>query len=208
MARQVNYYDYESGRTISCDCGWSGKSAEGNQEEYSELFDVSCPACDRMLLIVPYPTHEETRAAAAKGDNPEARLELAMVKQREAFHARAEEHELTEASQLPDLEGDELVIEWDLEDPNPDLSGPEGDAWTVLRHGDRVIWRELAFWEGYERFGEVLEILRARYGERLADLRPTEASWYPLYGDVLSSPGHVDRLRDSLRTDGQLGRDE
>ena len=200
MAKQVNYYDYESGRTISCDCGWSGKCAEGSQEDYRELFDVSCPVCDQMLLIVPYPTHEETRAVAAT-DNPEAELNLVMVEQREAFFARAEEHELTEASELPDLEGDELVIEWDFEEPAENAG--HRDKWTILRHGDRVIWREFAFYEGYERFGEVLVILRTRYGERLVDLRPTEDSYNYLCGDVLRAGGMVRSLRKSLSPEGR-----
>jgi hypothetical protein len=200
-ARQVNYYDYDGSRTLTCpDCGWSGKAGKGNREDYRELYDVSCPTCDRMLLIVPYPTHEETRVAAA-ADHSEAELNLVMVEQREAFFARAEEHKLTETGELPDLDGDELVIDWDFEEP-AEGEGP-GDKWTVLRYGDQVIWREFAFYEGYERFGEVLEILRTRYGERLADLRPTEDSYNYLLGDVLRAGGIVRSLRKSLRPEGR-----
>lgn len=204
-ATHVKYFEFESDRIVTCDCGWSGKSGHGNREDYHELYEISCPKCDRMLFIVAYPTHEETREAAAAG-NREAEQNLVVVTHREAFLARAEEHELTAASELPELEGDELIIAWDFEERTED--DERRDNWTVLRDGDRVIWREIAFYEGYERFGEVLEILRARYGGRLADLRPTEASYNYLLGDVLRAGGIVKSLRRSLRpagpTSGQI----
>lgn len=202
-ARHVKYYEFDGDRTVSCSCGWSGKAGHGNREDYRELYDISCPNCDRMLFIVAYPTHEETREAAAAG-NREAERNLVVVTHREAFLARAEEHKLTAASELPDLEGDELIIDWDFEARTE--KDEQRDDWTVLRHGDRVIWREVGFYEGYERFGEVLEILRARYGDRLADLRPTEASYNYLLGDVLRAGGIVRSLRRSLRPAGPNSR--
>jgi len=201
-AKVVSYYEFDGDRQITCDCGWSGRAGQGSQEIHRELYDISCPACDRMLLIVPYPTHEETRAAAAAG-NPSAERELARVESREAFFARAESHKLTEHSELPDLDGEEIVIEWDFEGPAEDDG--HRDSWTVLRHGDRVIWREIAFYEGYERFGEVLGILRKRYGPRLIDLRPTDESLYYLLGDALRAAGTVHSLRESLRPENLDG---
>jgi hypothetical protein len=195
-ATHVKYFEFDSDRIVTCDCGWSGKAGHGNREDYRALYDISCPNCDRMLFIVAYPTHEETREAASAG-NREAKQNLVVVAHREAFLARAEEHKLTAADELPDLEGDELVIDWDFEEPAKDEE--RKDSWTVLRQGDRVIWREVAFYEGYERFGEVLEILRSRYGPSLIDLRPTERSGNYLYGDVLSSGSTVRSLRASLR---------
>ena len=61
------------------------------------------------------------------------------------------------------------------------------------------MWRELALWEGIERFEEVAMILRARYGSRLHDLVPTEASHLYLYGDKLSARGAVEHIRKKLR---------
>lgn len=198
-AKQVKFYEFDDKRPISCDCGWSGEAGQGNREEYRQLYDISCPRCDRMLLIVPYPTHEETRVAAAAG-HPQAKADLGMVEQRESFLARAERQKLTADSELPDLDDDEIVIEWDFEEPAE--QDEHRDGWTVLRQGDREIWRELALFEGYERFGEVLEILRARYGARLVDLRPTRESLYYLLGDNLRAAGTVRALRESLRNGG------
>lgn len=79
-AKQISYYDYRQIRTVECRCSWSGPP--GPYEDYfHELLDVTCPRCDTMLLIVPYPTDAETRAAAAAG-NEEAIAELRRIEER------------------------------------------------------------------------------------------------------------------------------
>jgi tetratricopeptide (TPR) repeat protein len=192
-AKHLNYWDYDRASEVTCpSCGWSGAGA-GNESYFDELLDVRCPECETMLLIVAFPTLEETRAAAAAG-NPLAQAELPNVDARRTFLSRAQELELNEPSQLPDLEGDALRIDWDLEE--------RGDErWTVLRHEARELWRELAYYEGYERFGRVFELLRERYGARLAEVRPTPASELYLYGDKLSAPNTIDALNASLKRD-------
>lgn len=191
-----NYYEYDRSATISCPaCGWSGVCAE-NEEPFSELLDIRCASCDKMLLIVPYPTHTDTRKAAAAG-NRQALGNIKLVEEREAFFARAEEHALTSDTRLPELEGDDLVITWDFE-------GHEGDeaqdSWTILSHGDQEIWREVAFYEGIDRFEEILWMLREIYGPRMAELRPTEASLTYLLGDDMWASGRVDSLNEELAT--------
>ena len=49
------------------------------------------------------------------------------------------------------------------------------------------------------RFEDVLLILQARYGKRLAELRPTDASLPWLYGDRLSARDTVERLNFEVR---------
>jgi hypothetical protein len=65
MARIVQYYtEYSKAMPLVCDgCGWSGPAKEACMEMYDDLFDLECPTCLKMLLIVPYPTGEQTRAA-------------------------------------------------------------------------------------------------------------------------------------------------
>jgi hypothetical protein len=103
----------------------------------------------------------------------------------------ADQRKLREPGQLPVLEDAQIVIAWDFEER-------DGEHWTVLRHGAVEIWRELAFYEGYERFAEVFDILRQRYGTRLRELRPTPASATYLYGDRLSAPQAVEDLNATL----------
>lgn len=192
-AKYLQYWSYDPDAALSCpNCGWTGCGRD-SQEMYEDLLDVCCPGCEQMLLIVPFPTDEETRAAAAAG-NPAAQRELTTVEERQAFLRRAADAELRDGAQLPDLDGDEVIIDWDFEEVGD-------EEWTVLRHNGSEIWWEIAYYEGYRRFAKVVEILRDRYGSRLVEVRPTPASELFLYGDKLSAPQFVDDLNASLRTD-------
>ena len=70
---------------------------------------------------------------------------------------------------------------------------------TVVKYGDREIWREPAVYEGAKRFEEVVRILITKYGARLADVVPTPASEYYLYGDDYHSPDAVQAIRTSIK---------
>jgi hypothetical protein len=59
-----------------------------------------------------------------------------------------------------------------------------------------VIFSEPAFYEGYERFIEVAQILRNRYGAASRDLVPTKASELYLYGDYSGSRAIVVAARE------------
>lgn len=189
-AKQLAYWDYDRDAALECECGWSGVGAD-NESYFDELLDVRCPSCSAMLLIVAFPTIAETQAAAASG-NRQARAELLSAEARETRLDRAAELELLDPSQLPDLSGTEIRIEWGFE-----TIGQE--RWTVLRYQNRDIWRELAYYEGYRRFAAVFEILRQRYGSRLVEVRPTAASETYLYGDKLSAPRTIQDLNERLR---------
>lgn len=192
-AEHLNWYDYDRERIVECGCGWSGRSRD-EENYFREVLDVTCPKCDTMLLIVAYPTHDETRAAAAAG-NQDAIRTLPQVESRVEFLESAAASELKEPEQLPDLEGDEIIIEWDFED-REQLKEP---LWTVLRHKGQEIFREHAYWEGIYRFEEVLWILREKYGPRLVELRPTDSSQLYLLGDYLWAAGKVTSLNSELR---------
>ena len=49
--------------------------------------------------------------------------------------------------------------------------------------GDRLIWRELAFWENGTRFGEIEDLLKQKYGAQFKSLTPTPGSKMWLWGD-------------------------
>jgi hypothetical protein len=53
-AKMLEYTDYNENMPIQCSvCGWKGTPKDsGWIEYYDELFDVSCPNCEKMLLIV------------------------------------------------------------------------------------------------------------------------------------------------------------
>lgn len=97
---------------------------------------------------------------------------------------------LTAPGQLPELEGEKLILTWD-----------QIEADSIILHRDRVIWRERTGWEVYERFDEIVGILKQKYGKRLVDVVPTPRSLYALYGDSTRAYFHVAFVRESLDKD-------
>jgi predicted RNA-binding Zn-ribbon protein involved in translation (DUF1610 family) len=76
LAEICNYYGEWRGKTFNCpNCDWLGSIGDMHMEAHAELADYSCPRCDKIVVIVSYPTIEETRTAAAAG-NAEAAAEL------------------------------------------------------------------------------------------------------------------------------------
>lgn len=65
---------------------------------------------------------------------------------------------------------------------------------------EHLLWREPALYEGYKRFDEVAQILKAKYRERLRDLVPTSKSELYLYGDDLFASSFVEEVRTKLST--------
>ncbi len=179
-ARIVRYYDLDENEELTCPrCGWNGTAKEGDTELYRELFDVSCPECEQMLLIVSYPTMGETEEAAKRG-NTKALEELSSLRCRKEFLQSLERDRLRSTQQLPELEGEELSFVWDQEENR-----------TVIKIGDKVVWSEPAIYEGWERFNEVKDFLKPKYGPRFHRITPTMRSKIYLYGDDIYSPGKI-----------------
>ncbi len=75
-AKVLRYYQYDEQSPVECPaCGWSGRGVDGDVNHFDELFDVRCPRCDTMLLVVGWPTLDEMREAAERG-NADARRAL------------------------------------------------------------------------------------------------------------------------------------
>lgn len=183
------YWDYDPADPVSCPrCPWSGVTGP---DDTMSFLDVRCPACDGPILKLSWPSAEETRAAAVAG-NERARRELRVVEERARRQEAAARVELRDPSQLPPVDGARIELLWDFVEV-------DGEHWTVLRHGDRELFRELAYWEGIERFKEVVAILRRAYGPRLRAVTPTPESEMYLYGDRLGAPRTVEGLNEGLR---------
>ena len=178
-----NYYDNWRTDQYACEpCKWRGTGAELPQGEIlSSYFELLCPVCEELVTLVMLPTLEESRANWEKLSQDEREQVEAIERHQADFTARG----LTENSQLPDIETPSFVLHWDF-------AYSESNNETLIKHGDTIIFREPAFYEGYERFIEVAEILRTRYGSALRDLIPTEDSNTYLYGDSHSSSNTVD----------------
>ena len=175
----MSWYEFDEEALMTCrKCGWQGTSKQADLEIGSLSFHYDCPKCSKALAVFDHTSHLETKQMAAKG-NEKAKRALPRVLSREEFLARASESELKTPDQLPDLEGEEIVIEWDFEDSKPG----EDDNWTVLRHEGKEIWREIAYYEGLDRYREVATILIEKYADRLVGFPATSDSFLYLYGD-------------------------
>lgn len=205
-ARIYGYFDDYKSETFACpDCGWSGGYKELALEMHRDLTDGSCPHCDKMLIIVSYPTSEEIREAAAAG-NEDAVRSLPLVQRREELDAQFDRDGLKSPDQLPDLPDNELEFTWDWALPeNEEENSPEDkltgttaerDKRTLILHDGHVIWQEPAFYEGWPRFNEVKAILLAKYGARFKSLTPTDAAKLYLFGDDLNSPRKISYGRE------------
>lgn len=209
--RSVLWWDYDRGSPLSCPgCGWTGTSSTDLKELFTELLEVSCPECERVLQYVVFPTLQETREAAAAG-NQRAIAGLPEIEAEHEQRTRKQAQLLRSPDELPELPDEPLVIVWDIIDQDDEVA-----QWQVLVHDGTIIWREPAYYESYRRFEQVFAILHERYGSRFRELRPTEsASWW-LYGDRLGAPAVVEALNRSLRSEetdesgdaGDTGADE
>jgi len=187
-ARQLSYFsDYKNEPLVCPECDWHGTWSQGSHEYFDSLADCSCPSksgCSGPILaIVANPTSAEYEENRERLSAAEKAFGDAQV----AFQKHFDEVALKEVNQLPDLQGDALNLVWDQE-------GEE----TVLRKADVEIWREPAVWDGYQRF------LKARYGSRLQDLEPTEASMENLLGDNSAASSIVADARAGILANDPL----
>ena len=191
-AKQFAYYDNWKTEVLTCpNCGWSGTFEQGDVEYHDELADSSCPACSAAprLAIVSYPTIDESEANLDKLSDKEK----ASLAERKHFLAEVDKTSLKSPEELPDLTGSKIVLSWDFR------KDQDGTSWTDIRLGEQILWSERAVYEGAERFLEVVGILKQKYGKRLVDLVPSDASGIYLYGDHLRSIDMVDAARASLQ---------
>lgn len=186
-------YEWMAAEHTCAKCGWKGV---GSGAQLGEMFrdgaEYDCPGCGQKLGYVMFPTHDEMQSDPRA--NP---VDKALSQHRRRKLQAYDKARLVSPEQLPELDHSPLLLTWDVVE-HPGLIADE----VVIRDGERVIWRETSWYENYVRFGEVVAILRAKYGTALRDLVPTPGSELDLYGDALASPRYVDRVRAALAEPG------
>lgn len=145
----------------------------------------SCPACGSSIAYVFFPNQSE--ATVARDDDVAAQCE-----RREARRVEFQRHCLKRPDQLPNVDAGQFALEWDI------IEEPGKESWTVICLNGDEIFREFAFWENGERYGQVAAILKAKYGARMTDLVPTYAGWIWLGGDSLSSLAEARNARKGI----------
>jgi len=55
-ARKDEYSQHDKQQELECPiCGWKGVEKDASVEYHDVLYDVSCPNCDKMLVVISYP---------------------------------------------------------------------------------------------------------------------------------------------------------
>ena len=183
------YYDNWRDEEFDCPaCKWHGPGHALSFGDYTwDRADLLCPACGEYITFVMHPTIEEARANWDKVSEWDRKN----IEKAEAFRADFARRKLREATQLPDIAEPSFILHWDFADYGSSRE-------TLIKHDDNVIFAEPALYEGYERFIQVAEILRTRYGAALRDLIPTSTSELYLYGDYFGSQAIVAEARKRI----------
>lgn len=180
--KTFNYFDgWKNAKLVCPKCHWEGciETANGD-DSLPEVVEFRCPTCSETLAIVCGPTLDELRE----------HWDVLTIENKRFYARRMEldaefgKHHLESPAQLPRIEDDPLILVWDIEfDSRGEFRGP---TYTTIKHKGQVIWKERAYYECVGRFNEVVKVLRAKYGDKLAALIPTGRSRTYLYGDILS----------------------
>jgi len=183
----MDYFEYRKSKVSCPKCAWSGFGHETRSQLTTlDAFEHGCPGCGERLEITAVPAAEEAQELTD--------VERQAVEKSERAHRAYLAATLRSPEQLPELEGDTLVLEWDH------VQEPDG-AHLVIRTGERIVWQEPAYFECFRRFGEIAHLLTLKFGPRLADLVPTEASLPYLYGDEITAERRVALIRRRIAED-------
>ena len=191
-----DYFDGWQGREIKCGyCEWQGLGSETQQGElFEQLVERDCPKCHERILVIPFPTSEEIRSAAADG-NKEAAESLKSVEQREKRISIWQANHLSRLDQLPELEVSDIVAAIAIGHGK----GEDSETKLELSLNQQVVYSELGFWETIEPLERLVPLLRRRYGDRLKCIDISFAANQYLYGDRLAS---VEEGRAILQASG------
>jgi hypothetical protein len=140
---------------------------------------IQCPNCQQRMGEVLFPNLKDTEEAAAQG-NAEAKLRLPELlrelEQAQSRSLRFEQQKIMRVDRIPELAGNSLEFIWDL-------AATDGESYQVIRLGHTEVWKELAFFENIDRFNQVKELLRQKYGARFNALTPSRNRLEWLCGD-------------------------
>src|ERR1022692_4526265 len=183
MGRVCKYYSDWQHEPFTCSqCGWTGTVGVEDLEVGDVAAIIECPKCYRSIGVVLFPNLQDTKEAAAQG-NEKAIQALpgfgVRIERNWELLEKFEREKIRSADQLPDLEGESLEFQWGF------VKGDDGEWYQSIRLRDVEVWRELAFFNNLQRFEEVKELLKAMYGTRFESLTPTLARIEWLSGDNL-----------------------
>ena len=201
MGRVCKYYSDWQHEAFTCaQCGWTGTVGFEDLEAGDVAAIIECPKCYKSLGVVLFPNLQETKEAAAQGNEKAIQalpgFEMRVERNWELLE-KFDQKKIRSADQLPNLDGASLEFQWDF------VKGEDGEWYQSIRLRDVEVWRELAFFNNLQRFEEVKELLKAKYGTRFESLTPTLASIEWLSGDSFQKAMQISSTQN-LKTNSVL----
>jgi hypothetical protein len=172
-----DYYQHRQ-QTWTCNqCEWTGPgSALEVGEVFEALHELDCPQCHTCMGCVAHPTLKEARANWEKVPEHDKRQVKYIEKMIEEFDRLC----LKSPEQLPEIASDDFVLVWDAEGGN-----------TVIKHKGQAVFAEPIRYQDFERYEDVVGILKVRYGDSLKGVHPTPAAYENLCGDSITAGGRL-----------------
>src|SRR5690606_30336921 len=158
MSLRINYAEFKTYHLTCPDCVWSGTGSESCQNFDGTVMDLECPACFKMLAIINFPTIGEGLVRSSEEKRK------ALIRQIN-FQERFKRLSLKSADELPEIEGLSLSFSFRSDTI-------KGEDLNIIEYKGKTVWQEPMVFEGYERFIELGNILREKYGNRMVDLIP------------------------------------
>jgi hypothetical protein len=177
------WFDRWEETLLTCSvCNWKGYATSKEMEPDESMLhtgaEFRCPSCSQLLLAVDYSaTTDEIVAHWDILDRNTRAAVLCTPQRMELF----ERDRLRSLKDLPDLKKGPDFLTWHL------VRHKDGEVSNSLRHGGRVLWIQLALWDGADEFLRVAEILRQRYGGTIRRIHVSpEAMGFLGAGEVLN----------------------
>jgi len=190
--QRIFFYKKE---TFSCaKCSWQGLGAETKLGEVFEPWmEIICPKCREQVGNIIFASQEEILVYGTE-------VEKNRVRYQQRWRSAFESSLLKEPSELPDIsdENMEFILK-QIDEPDETRSlGKQG--YILIVYKESIIWKEMRAYQYSERFVELAEILKKKYGSRMIDFIPADGVGIDLYGDELGSVDRVKKCRESLST--------
>ena len=143
---------------LECNAKWFGSGAKRDCTGSEYGFELHCPWCNKCVDIVVYPKDASETSISSKALNEDG-INYDPTYSKEVAIINAKKVKLLNINQLPDLQYDKIILHW----------RPINDNIYIFHGLEILVWSERLSnpEQRHVRLGEILEILREKYGNRL-----------------------------------------
>lgn len=197
----AQYYDYKNKKSYKelnykCQkCKWCGTGEQCVEGfDSSTGFSLDCPNCEDMIEWIDITVSlDELIQYGSSEDKADALKQKQFFKRVSASRSRLE-------ARLPEINSDEIIFTLREEE--------YANGWRIVlylrnKQGKQKIHNEPRAFEYYNRYLEIGELLKKKYGDKLVDFEVAET--VDLGGDSFSAFGKVRAFRKSLSGKENMG---